>query len=244
MEAQYRGSRPGTQAGTVRPPAGPTLAPIAPVLDPTHAVTTLLLQVAPVAHAAATFPDTVITKQVTAEPGIFTKLTTIASGLMTLALLVLAVALTPAAWNFRKTYKRVNELLDKIYGDLQPLVRSASVVAEDAREVMTVVKGDVRQVQQTVAAANARLLRAVRETEARIDEFNALLEVVQDEAEDAFVTTASTVRGVRTGLGRVLDSREEMFDGDDGDAGPDDDGRGGSVPRTRPRIRARPDEVA
>lgn len=171
---------------------------------------TLLLQV------GRTLPDTLVTKQVTTEPGMFSKITSIASGLMTIALLVLAVGLVPAAWNFRKTYKKVNELLDKVYGDVAPLVRSASMVAEDAREIVSIVKGDVRQVQQTVAAANTRLLKAVREAEERLDQFNALIEVVQDEAESTFVDTAATVRGVRTGLSRVLEPDEEEFDdGDD-----------------------------
>ncbi len=35
--------------------------------------------------------------------------------------------------------------------------------------------------------------------EERIEEFNALMSVVQDEAEDIFLDTASTVRGVREG---------------------------------------------
>lgn len=186
------------------------------MLHPIDAAAALLLQVA---QLGRTLPDTLVTKQVMTEPGIFTKITTVASGLMTVALLVLAVALTPAAWNFRKTYKKVNELIDKVYGDFQPLVRNASVVADDAREIMTIVKGDVRQVQQTVAAANARLLKAVRDTERRIDEFNALLEVVQDEAEETFVTTAAAVRGVRTGLQHALEpaglegSEEDELDG-------------------------------
>ncbi|HEY8309972.1 MAG TPA: hypothetical protein VIG47_05415, partial [Gemmatimonadaceae bacterium] len=121
----------------------------------------------------------------------------------------------PAAWNFRKTYKKVNDLLDRVYGDVAPLVRSASIVAEDTREIVAIVKGDVRQIQQTVAAANARLLKAVKEAEARLDEFNALIEVVQDEAESVFVNTASTVHGVRTGLAQVFDNTEEFEDGDD-----------------------------
>jgi uncharacterized protein YoxC len=174
-------------------------------------VAALLLQ------AGHVLPDTLVTKQVTAEPGIFTKITSIASGLMTIALLVLAVGLVPAAWNFRKTYKKVNDLIDRVYGDIAPLVRSASMVAEDAREIVSIVKGDVRQVQQTVAAANNRLLKAVKQAEAQIDQFNALLEVVQSEAEDTFVRTASTVRGVRTGLERVLDPEEDFEDGYDSD---------------------------
>ena len=191
---------------------------------------TLLMQV------GRTLPDTLVTKQVTTEPGLFSKITSIASGLMTIALLVLAVGLVPAAWNFRKTYKKINELIDKVYGDVAPLVRSASMVAEDAREIISIVKGDVRQVQQTVAGANARLLKAVREAEERLDQFNALIEVVQEEAETAFVDTASTVRGVRTGLTRVFDPEEEFDDGDNA-AGGAASASEAARPRRRPRRR-------
>jgi hypothetical protein len=108
------------------------------------------------------------------------------------------------------------------------------MVAEDAREIISIVKGDVRQVQQTVAGANARLLKAVREAEERLDQFNALIEVVQEEAETAFVDTASTVRGVRTGLTRVFEPEEEFYDGDNGAAG-----AAGASEAARPRRRPR-----
>jgi uncharacterized protein YoxC len=190
-------------------------------------------------QAAHVLPDTLVTKQVPAAVGTFEKITSVASGLMTIALLVLAVGLVPAAWNFRKTYKKVNDLIDRVYGDVAPLVRSASIVTEDTREIVAIVKGDVRQVQQTVAAANARLLKAVKEAEARLDEFNALIEVVQDEAENAFVNTASTVHGVRTGLAQVFDNTEEFEDGGDrnrsasGAAGADTPIRSRHSPRRR-----------
>lgn len=198
--------------------------------DMTH-VTALLIQ------AAHVLPDTLVTKQVPAAVGTFEKITSIASSLATIALLVLAVGLVPAAWNFRKTYKKVNDLLDRVYGDVAPLVRSASIVTEDAREIVAIVKGDVRQVQQTVAAANARLLKAVKEVEARLDEFNALIEVVQDEAESAFVSTASTVHGVRTGLAQVFDNTEEFEDGDDRHGSGADSG--GTNAPNRPRTTSR-----
>jgi uncharacterized protein YoxC len=198
--------------------------------DMTH-VTALLIQ------AAHVLPDTLVTMQVPAAVGTFEKITSIASSLATIALLVLAVGLVPAAWNFRKTYKKVNDLLDRVYGDVAPLVRSASIVTEDAREIVAIVKGDVRQVQQTVAAANARLLKAVKEVEARLDEFNALIEVVQDEAESAFVSTASTVHGVRTGLAQVFDNTEEFEDGDDRHGSAADSG--GTNAPNRPRTTSR-----
>lgn len=209
-----------------------------------HHGSELLLQVATTMAQTAShvYPDTIITKQVTAEPGVFQKIATIASTLMTIALLVLAVGLVPAAWNFRKTYKKINELIDRVYGDITPLVRSASIVTEDAREIVASLKGDARLVQQTVAAANTRLLKAVRQTEERIDRFNALLEVVQEEAESTFISTAATVRGVRTGFGQIF-TNEGDDDGDIGDERSDETGTlhagpshpGSARPRVKPK---------
>ncbi len=44
--------------------------------------------------------------------------------------------------------------------------------------------------------------------EERIDEFNALMEVVQGEAESTFLDTASAVRGVKAGARRLTGESE------------------------------------
>jgi uncharacterized protein YoxC len=165
-------------------------------------------------------------------PGWLATIAAIASTLMTLAVFALAVALMPAAWRFRKSYKKLNELFDKIYGDVSPLMRHASTIADNVDYISTSVRVDVQQVSKTIAAANQSLLKAVKAAEARIDQLNALLEAIQDEAESAFVATASTIRGVRTGINTVFEG-EEVDDGDNSEIGPDDD------EEPRPRIKSR-----
>jgi uncharacterized protein YoxC len=184
----------------------------------------LLMQVAAVAR------DTILMKQVPSEPSTFEKITSIAGGLMTVAILALAIALVPAAWNFRKTYGKISHLVDRVYNDIAPLVRHASTIADNVDYISTSVRADVQQVSQTVAAANQRLMQAVNATEDRIKQLNALLEVVQEEAESAFVTTASTIRGVKTGLNTVFDNE----DSDDGEHSETED-----IARPHPRIRSR-----
>ncbi len=167
---------------------------------------TMLLQ------AAVSVGDTVLMKQVKSDPTTFEKVTSIASGLMTIAIMVLTVAMVPAAWNFRKSYAKISDLLDRIYNDVNPLMRHASTIADNVNYITTSVRVDVQQLSQTVAAANQRMMQAVNATEVRIKELNALLEVVQEEAESVFVTTASTLRGVKTGLNTVFDN-EDLEDG-------------------------------
>ena len=188
--------------------------------------TELLLQ------AVRSLPDTIYTKQVVSEPGLWEKVTSAASGVMTITVIVLTVALVPAAWNFRKSYKKISDMLDKIYGDVNPLMRHASAIADNVDYITTSIRVDVQQVSQTVAAVNQRLQQAVSTAEDRIKQLNALLDVVQEEAESAFITTASTIRGVRTGINTAFD-QEELIDGDYDEGGAD------GWEKPRPRVRPR-----
>ena len=152
-------------------------------------------------QATAALPDTIATKS--ADHGWFQTVTAIASGLMTIGVLVLTVFLVPAAWNFRKSYQKVSDMMDRVYGDINPIMRHASSIADNVDYVSTSIRTDVQQVRNTVQLANERLLAAVLATEQRVQEFSALLQVVQREAEDTFVAAASTVRGVRVGASQL-----------------------------------------
>jgi uncharacterized protein YoxC len=211
-----------------------------------------------IAHAgslllqAATLPDTIVTKTVAAQRGWFEQLTAIASGLVSLSLLVLTVALVPAAWNFRKSYKKISELLDKVYADINPLAKHASTIADNVDYITTSVRVDMQRVNQTIAAANQRLREAVDLTEQRMNEFNALLKVAQQEAEDTFVSTAAMVRGVRKGMetfdeqsraNNVARVPRPAYENDDwiegGDNNGDDSSAAAADRRPGPRIRSR-----
>jgi hypothetical protein len=98
-------------------------------------------------------------------------------------------------------------------------------------------------------AVNARALAD------RLGEFNALLQVFQDEAEATFVSTASTIRGVRSGAAafrHLDDDADDMGEDDDGDDESDEaeyererddvedhEDRGPGRPAARPRLRSR-----
>ncbi len=125
--------------------------------------------------------------------------TGIASGMLALTLLGLTIVLAPAAWSFWRTFRKVRTLIDRVYADVNPITRHASNVADNLDYITTSIRHDVQQVNATIASANRRLQEAVELTENRLNEFNALLQVVQQEAEQAFVSTAAAVHGVRTG---------------------------------------------
>jgi uncharacterized protein YoxC len=170
-----------------------------------HTGVWLLAQVAPVAQQLAHL-DTIVTKQAPIQPGWFEQLGQYLRAAMTLAILVLTVAVVPAAWNFRKSYQKISDLLDRVYADVNPITHHASRIAENIDYVTTALRADVQRASATLTDANERLQEAVRNAESRVRDFDALLAVVQDESEGAFVSTASTMKGVRTGMETLRDA--------------------------------------
>lgn len=148
--------------------------------------------------------DTIFVQTAPVAQSWFAKVTSVAGGIMTLTLLAMAVALVPAAWSFRKTYKKTTELLDRIQADVMPLTKHAHSIADNLDYISTAIRADVGMIQDTLKSANGAIRQAVGSTEQKINEFNALLDVVQGEAEGLFVSTAATVRGVREGASQFI----------------------------------------
>jgi len=137
--------------------------------------------------------------QAAAQRGVLDTIAALASVATTLSLMVLALAAVHVLWNYRKTYAKVNALVDRVHGDLTPLIRHANAIADNVNFLTTSIRSDIQKVNNTTDSANERVEQALSVAERRLNEFNALLAVVQAEAEGVFVSTASTVRGVRRG---------------------------------------------
>jgi uncharacterized protein YoxC len=150
----------------------------------------------PSSHGA--LPDAALL-QSAAQRGVLDTIAALASVATTLSLMVLALAAVHVLWNYRKTYAKVNSLIDRVHGDLTPLIRHANTIADNVNFLTTSIRSDIQKVNNTIDSANERVERALSVAERRLNEFNALLAVVQAEAEGVFVSTASTVRGVRRG---------------------------------------------
>ncbi len=155
--------------------------------------------------AAAAALDTIVTKAAPLQPGWFERISETLHALMTLAILVLTVAVVPAAWNFRKSYQKVSELLDRVYADVAPITHHTSRIAENVDHVTTAVRSDLARVSALVARSEARIEETLARAEARARDLEALLHVAQAQAENSFVAAASTVAGVREGFASLRD---------------------------------------
>ncbi len=206
---------------------------------------------------AAASRDTVI--MMPASRGVLGEITDVVYLLILLVLIGLVVVGTIFMWRLRRTQERFDRLIERVSSDVGPVLKAARAIGEDIHHVTASIREHVDEVNATISAANDRVRDAVTMTEDRLNEFNALLDVVQQEAEGLFVSTASAVRGVRLGarsFGRgggmefasdELDAADaadesellEEADGDDSDAEPDT-GAGASAFAAAPRLRPRP----
>ena len=163
------------------------------------------------AQATTAVGDTLIMKQAPIDPGWFERTTQILDLLLTVSFVALAIAVIPAAWNFRKSYKKISDLLDRVYADVNPIAHHASRIAENVDYVSTAIRADVQRTSALVSDAERRLQHAVARAEARARELEALLDVAQDEAQESFVTAAATVRGVRASVASLGDALGEAL---------------------------------
>ncbi|GAC1658357.1 MAG: hypothetical protein NVS4B3_25660 [Gemmatimonadaceae bacterium] len=163
--------------------------------------------VASLRHHASVLPDTIVLRQAIVARGTFEQVAAVASGLVSISVVVLTAGLVPAALAFRRRYKRVNDLLDRVYGDVQPLVHQARIVAENASVITTTLRADIATLSQTVGATSGAVTDLINRAEHRLTELDALLAVAQREAESFFISTASTVRGAHAGA-RAFRERE------------------------------------
>ena len=134
------------------------------------------------------------------------------SALLLLAMLLLLVQL--------------RKVLAALQRQMQPVADRARVAAENVEYISAVVREDVQKVHSSVAGLSDRLKDASERMEERVEEFNALMDVVQDEAESVLLDTAAAVRGVRAGARTI---GEGMARQDSEGDSPEDGGSADSV---------------
>lgn len=122
----------------------------------------------------------------------------------------------------------IDEQVKRLAPRTEPLVEKLTRLADDARGVTDLVRRRVTDVMDTVGDLNGTIRDARRETEKRIREFAAVLDVVQTEAEQLLLDAAATARGVQVTaavlrgagtrpLGPVRDDLDDMKNDEEAD---------------------------
>ena len=143
--------------------------------------------------------ETTVVRPVQAGPAWYTTLNQIIGAASVIVFLVLMVILIPAVVKFRKTATKFEAVLDHIERSIDPVTRHAANVADNIDYITTSIRTDVQAIRKTLLVANDGIRDVIDSSERRLHELGAVLRVMQEEAEHAFVSTALTIAGVRAG---------------------------------------------
>lgn len=123
---------------------------------------------------------------------------------LVLAMLVMGVLLLYA---LRRSIDELTRLVRTAYEPLRAAIADARDATGEVRALVRAMHGPVRAAGATVEEVAARVRDAVEVAHDRLARLDALVDVVQDEAEAVVVSAASLVHGVRAGsrvVGRSL----------------------------------------
>jgi len=163
-------------------------------------------------QGARTATETTVVHPAGTGPGwyvLFTQITTAAS---VVVFLVLMLILIPTLVKFRKTTAKLDTVLDHLERNIGPVTQHASRIADNVDYISTSIRADVQDLRKTLLSANSGLREVIDSSERRLHEWGAVLRVVQEEAEQAFVSTASTIRGLRAGAAAFRENGSKLAD--------------------------------
>jgi len=133
------------------------------------------------------------------SPNLLSTVESVSTIVLGVAVLGVLVSLLVVLLQLRKFTRSIGSVAKRLEKDAAPVMERARSVAENVDFITMAVRTDVQKLNATVSNLNDRLKEASVRMEERIQDFTALVEVLQNEAEDLALDTAAAVRGVRAG---------------------------------------------
>jgi uncharacterized protein YoxC len=134
-----------------------------------------------------------------ASPSLLATIESISTIVLGVAVLGVLIALLVVLLQVRKLAKAMGSVAKQLEKESAPVMERARSVAENVDFISMAVRTDVQKLNASVSGLNERLREASVRMEERIQDFTALVEVLQNEAEELALDTAAAVRGVRAG---------------------------------------------
>lgn len=129
--------------------------------------------------------------------------TVMAVSLVVIALSFVTIALG-VVWGLKRSaeqLKLMGRVLSGLDDDLIPAFRSIREIAEQSKSVVEKFKGEADNIVRTSRRLRRRVRRGADRVTERLQDLDALYEVVHEEIEEAALGLASLVHNIRTGGG-------------------------------------------
>jgi hypothetical protein len=128
---------------------------------------------------------------------------TIALSLVVIALAFAAIALAflVVGKGVAQALERATESLNRLHTELVPALTSLGQMAEDGRALADAVRIEVTEFTGTSRRLRERVEAGSERLAERLDNLEALYEVVEEEITEAALDLTATIRTIRTGAG-------------------------------------------
>jgi methyl-accepting chemotaxis protein len=111
-----------------------------------------------------------------------------------------AIAALQAARVLQRQGEGLGRLIELLHREASPTLQAARTAADEVKQLTTSVKTEVGALVGTSRDVRTRIERAVDSATTRLQDLDALLDVVQEEVEATALDVASTLRTVRRGV--------------------------------------------
>lgn len=147
------------------------------------------------------------TTRIVVESGWLADIASIGQGIVSLLVTVMLVLIVLMLVALKRSLDELTKLVKASHQPVHEALQDVRVVTSELRTLAQSVREPVKRIVETVDVAGGQARKAMRRAERRLARLDALAGVVQDEAEELVVKSASVARGLRVGgaaLGAML----------------------------------------
>lgn len=130
---------------------------------------------------------------------------TAALSLLVIALcfLVIPVVVLTAGRALARTAEELKSEISTLRGELGPAIQSVNRVATKVEGISDQVSGEIYDLVETSRRTRYDFERGLKRAKARLEDLDALAEVMQEEVEETALDAAAAMRSVRTAGGAI-----------------------------------------
>ena len=139
------------------------------------------------------------TTRIVVENGWLANVASIGQGIVSLLVTVMLVLIVLMLFALKKSLDELTNLVKSSHEPVHAVLQDARAVTSELRTLTQSVREPVTRIVETVDLAGGRVRSAMVRAERRLERLDALAGVVQDEAEELVVKSASVARGLRVG---------------------------------------------
>ncbi len=120
-----------------------------------------------------------------------------------LAFFSIAVALLIAGRELGKAGGDLTREVHELRHELEPVIRSVGRLAEKGEALSEQLGGEMREILETSRRTRFSFERGVKQAQRRLQDFDALVEVVQEEVEETALDASAALRNARNAGGAI-----------------------------------------